>query len=112
MVLMWKETYHNGKTWCWKKVTEETALGVYHSVYADFGIFEIKVTSGGRIYKDGTAHFDVYITYTNGGGHYESMHLFKQRGHLMDIILAAEKLLFSKAFQLPASATISVAEEK
>lgn len=112
MVLTWKEMHFDSKTWGWKKITEDTTLGVYHSVYADFGIFEIKVTSGGRIYKDGTAHFDVYITYTNSGGHYESMHLFKQRGHLMDIILAAEKLLLSKAFQLPASATIIVAEEK
>lgn len=109
MVLTWKETYHDGKRWCWKKVTEETTLGVYHSVYADFGIFEIKITSGGRIYKDGTSHFDVRIIYN---GTFESMYLFKKRGHLMDIILAAEKLLFSKAFQLPASSTFIVAEKK
>ena len=111
MVLEWKQRFHNGKTWDWKPVTEETTLGVYNSVYADFGIFTVKVTSGGRIYKDGTTHFDVYFTYTNGGGYYGSLHLFKQRGYLMDIILNTEEMLFGKAFQLPARAIMAVSEE-
>lgn len=65
---------------------------------ADFGAFYLNAGAG-RVFKDGTRDFRVYI-YIPGAESCQWITLVRVRGHLLDVIKAAERKLF-KYYHLP-----------